>query len=156
MNTRQISSNISSRRLAIEKVAIEVIIAILIIVWLHTGLSKLFDSGNFRVQLSQSPIFRSYAGFITYAGPIFELLLGVLLIFKRTRFWGLIGTFVLMVFFSWYVYYLMKTLPQLPCSCGGIVGFLNWPQHLALNIFLSVISIIGIFLVRRRNIYPQG
>lgn len=139
------------RSLKFNKIAIEVIVAILLLVWLHTGISKLIDHRSFQVQLTQNPIFHNIATLASYAGPILEIILAILLIPKKTRLWGLAGSFFLMGFFSWYVYYLMTTLPSLPCSCGGIVGWLNWPQHLTLNIFLTVISLIGFFLVRKQK-----
>ena len=30
--------------------------------------------------------------------------------------------------------------PYLPCSCGGLIDFLTWNEHLALNISLTTIS----------------
>jgi uncharacterized membrane protein YphA (DoxX/SURF4 family) len=142
--------NPSRRQIDIKKIAVEIIVAILIIIWLHTGISKLLDWRSFSLQMHQSPIFHSYAKIVTFAGPILEIILAILLIFKRTRLIGMIGSFFLMLFFTWYVWWLMTNLPKLPCSCGGIVGFLNWPQHLALNIFLTAIAFIGIVLLHKQ------
>ncbi|RPD41115.1 MauE/DoxX family redox-associated membrane protein [Chitinophaga barathri] len=143
-------SPIPQRAQKFNKVIVEVIVGILLIVWLHTSISKLMDFSSLKIQMSQSPVFYKFTTLAAIAGPGLEILLSILLIFKRTRLLGFIGSFLLMVFFTWYVSYLMVTMPNLPCNCGGIVGWLNWPQHLALNIFLTVISAIGIVLYRQQ------
>ncbi|MBO9154838.1 MauE/DoxX family redox-associated membrane protein [Chitinophaga sp. GCM10012297] len=137
------------RPMKLRKWTVEAIVAILLIVWLHTSVSKLMDFGGLQIQMRQSPVFYKNANLAAIVGPSLEILLSILLIIKRTRVVGLFGSFLLMVFFTWYVAYLMVTMPHLPCSCGGIVGWLNWSQHLALNIFLTIISLIGFFLQRK-------
>lgn len=136
------------------KIVIEAIVAILIVVWLHTGISKLIEYKAFRIQMFQSQLFHNYAAFITFAAPILEIIIAAMLIFKKTRMLGMIGSFLLMIFFTWYVIYLMIYVPNLPCSCGGIVSFLTWPQHLALNIFLTLLSLTGIILIRKQHQHP--
>jgi hypothetical protein len=47
---------------------------------------------------------------------------------------------------------------HLPCSCGGVIKKLTWPQHLAFNIFFLLIAMTGIILQRkhtRKNIVVQ-
>src|SRR5688500_4505042 len=108
MKQKAISLNNPSRkRIYFKNIATEIIVAILIILLLHTGLSKLFDYRSFSIQMHQSPIFHNIAQFVTFAGPILEILLAILLIFKRTRPLGMAGSFLLMCFFSWYVWWLM-------------------------------------------------
>lgn len=141
----------STKSFTIRRIVIEIITTILLIVWLHTGISKLIDWRSFSMQMQQSPIFHSYANIVTFAGPIVEIILSGLLIFNRTRMLGMVGSFLLMAFFSWYVCWLMLYLPTLPCSCGGIVSFLNWPQHLALNIFLMIASLVGVLMLKRQG-----
>ncbi|MGX5820258.1 MauE/DoxX family redox-associated membrane protein [Chitinophaga lutea] len=132
-----------------QKIFIEIVAAVLIIVWFHTGISKLFDHMSFSIQMQQSPIFHKFAPFVTYAGPIFEIILGILLVFKKTRLIGFLGSTLLMSFFTWYVAYLMIKLPTLPCSCGGAVKYLSWPQHLAFNISLTLLAFIATFILNR-------
>ncbi|WP_341837402.1 MauE/DoxX family redox-associated membrane protein [Chitinophaga pollutisoli] len=132
-------------------IAIEAIIAILIVVLLHTGISKLIDWRSFEIQMFQSPIFHEYYRIVTFGGPILEIIIALMLVIKRTRFVAFIASFLLMGFFTWYVYFLMTTIPNLPCSCGGVVGWLNWTQHLILNIFLTIISLIGALMWRNNR-----
>lgn len=133
------------------RIVVEVIVAILLVIWLNTGISKLIDYPSFRMQMNLSPLFRNYANFVAFMGPFLEIVLAALLILKRTRLLGLIGSFLLMLFFTGYVIYLMKVLPTLPCNCGGIATFLNWPQHLILNIVLTILAFVGIILLRKSN-----
>ena len=132
-----------------KSIFVEVITALLLITWLHAGVSKLIGHVGFKMQLFQSPIFQKYSSLVSYAGPILEIFIAVLLIFQRTRRLGLLASFFLMAFFSWYVAYLMIKLPALPCSCGGVFSFLDWPQHLIVNIALAILAIIGFFLQKK-------
>lgn len=132
-------------------ITIEIFVAIIIIVLLYTGISKLIDRLSFHVNLEMNPLFHNYALFVSYAAPILEIVLAVSLIFTKTRKAGLLASAFLMSFFTGYVIYLMVSLPNLPCSCGGIVGWLNWTQHLILNIFLTIISFAGFLLLRKQQ-----
>jgi hypothetical protein len=37
-----------------------------------------------------------------------------------------------------------------PCSCGGVIRRLTWPQHLFFNLFFVALSTLGIILQRRK------
>lgn len=126
-------------------VSIEIITSLLVLVFLYTGLTKLIDYKSFRLQMMNNPYFYNYANIVTFGAPLLEILIGILLVAKKTRRKGLWASFFLMLFFSWYVWHLMRTFPKLPCSCGGIIAELNWPQHLALNIALTVLTLFAIY-----------
>lgn len=152
MTEKSIQLNASPNRfLKFNKILIEVIVAVLLIVFLHTAISKLLAFSSFRIQMFQSPVFQKIPLLAAITGPSLEITAAALLIFRRTRMPGFILSFCLMAFFTWYVWYLMTTMPHLPCSCGGVVSWLNWPQHLALNIILTVLSLVGIFLLKYQN-----
>jgi len=38
--------------------------------------------------------------------------------------------------------------PYTPCSCGGIITLLSWPEHLLFNIGLIVLALIAIRFLR--------
>jgi hypothetical protein len=44
--------------------------------------------------------------------------------------------------------------PYVPCSCGGVIRKLTWPQHLALNLFYVALSVLGLVLQRRKSFKP--
>lgn len=149
-NSIQVKRHIAPQ-LKWKAVTIEVISAMLIIVLLYTGISKLIDRISFHVNLEQSQIFHNHAHFVSYAAPILEILIAISLTITKARKMGLLASALLMAFFTGYVIHLMATNPNLPCSCGGAVAWLSWPQHLALNIFLTTISIAGYLLAKKHT-----
>jgi putative oxidoreductase len=42
--------------------------------------------------------------------------------------------------------------PYIPCSCGGVIRKLTWPQHLVLNLFYVALSVLGLILQRSQNL----
>ncbi len=130
---------------------LEAVTAIFIILWIYTGISKLIDWRSVSLQMMTNPIFKGMPKLATFGGPVLELCLAILLVFKRTRLLGFYLSFVLMSFFTFYVSYLMIYLPTLPCSCGGVISSLNWTQHLVMNILLTIISVSAIILYRKRK-----
>ncbi len=124
--------------------AIEVMTGVLIVLWIYTGISKLIEYYDFRYQLSQSIYFSKYAGLMTFGIPILELSVAMLLIRRKHRLKGLIASFILMLLFTGYVYFILNYTKTLPCSCGGVLSSLSWDQHLYLNISLTIVSAIGI------------
>jgi hypothetical protein len=47
---------------------------------------------------------------------------------------------------------LLNMFAYVPCSCGGVIRKLTWPQHLAFNLFFVAISAIGIILQHRKRL----
>lgn len=131
------------------KWTIEIITAILLIVWIYTGISKLFEGFDFRYQISKQVFLKPFSTFLSYAVPILELAIAVALIFGKTRLWGLWASFILMTTFTLYVALVLSFSKSLPCTCGGIMAKLNWTQHLAINITLTVVALIGILLQKQ-------
>src|SRR5690606_13981905 len=135
-----------TRTLRFYRIALETICAILLIVWLYTGTSKLNEYYDFRFQLRRLPYFSQYASFLTFFIPISEIAIATLLIFKRTRLLGLAASLGLMLIFTAHVYYVLNYMRNIPCSCGGIISSLDWHQHLTLNIVLTLLALIGVII----------
>lgn len=150
MKQKAISLIAMAPKLSWKKIAIEAITAILVILWIYVGISKLIEFYNFRYQLAKWTFFKPFAVFISYAVPITELLIAVLLVPKRSRLLGLWASFVLMLVFTAYVTLILSFAKELPCTCGGVISRLNWSQHLILNIFLTLISLTGILLIKKQ------
>lgn len=129
----------------------EVINALLIILWLYTGINKLLDFEETQVQMGRSPFIEPIAGFISLAVPVGELLLAVSLIIKRTRLLGLYGSLFLMTLFTGYIYIMLHYSYDLPCSCGGVLRQLSWQDHLYFNAGFTFLCIIGILLTGFRH-----
>ncbi len=125
---------------------VEVICALLIVLFLYTGVSKIWDFNIFKTQMGQSPFIQNMNGFIAATLPAGEILLSFLLVLKRTRYWGLYLSFLLMGMFTGYIWLMLNYAPDLPCSCGGILAQMDWKDHLYFNVGFTVLASIGMFM----------
>lgn len=127
----------------LKKIALQLIIALLIILWIYTGLTKAMDYEETKIQMARSPFIEGFASFLSIAVPAGELLLASLLIFKKTRMIGLYASIFTLVLFTGYIYLMLNYSFDLPCSCGGVLQALSWEDHLLFNAAYSVLAIIG-------------
>jgi len=125
---------------------VEFISYFFILLFCYASISKIMDFENFQIQISESPLLRAYAGFLPFAIIILELIIAGLLCYRKTRNTGLIGSFILMLIFTGYIFFIIRTSENLPCSCGGILEKMSWHQHLYFNIGCIVISVIALGL----------
>lgn len=128
------------------KISLEIIVALLIFLFIYTGLNKILDYQKFEFTLGRSPFIASMSGFIATTLPTGELIISAFLIFKRTRLIGLYASFFLMLLFTGYIWLMLNYAYDLPCSCGGVLAALSWPNHLIFNIVFTALSVIGIIL----------
>lgn len=122
----------------------------------YASISKILDFENFQVQLAQSPLLSAYAGFISYAVIIAELIIAVLLCVKSTRLAGLYLSLGIMISFTVYIYLILNYSDFVPCSCGGILEKLGWTEHLIFNILCVLVAFVGIYILqqqRERKLY---
>lgn len=131
------------------KKIVEIISALFILLFFYTAINKWLFVREFIYVLSESPLIGSFAPFVGWSIIFLELLLTALLFFPRTRLVGLKGSFILMAIFTGYIAYMVAFTPKLPCSCGGVIGLMNWSQHLAFNIFFTFLGLTGIILERK-------
>ena len=117
-----------------------------IILFIYAAASKMFDFENFQVQLAQSPLLSAYAGFISYAVIILELVIVGLLCFNLTHLWGLFASFAIMVAFTVYIFLILNYSDFVPCSCGGILEKMGWTEHLIFNIGCVVMAGVAIMI----------
>lgn len=130
---------------------IEVISGLLILLFLYTGLSKLFEHDKFVYNLGKSPLLSSFSGFISIALPIGEIILTSLLLFKKTQLKGLWLSLGLLTLFTIYLTYMVSFHDKLPCSCGGVISKMSWTQHIFFNLFFVLLSWIAIRLMKMKN-----
>lgn len=123
---------------------VEFISYFFILLFCYAGISKIMDFENFQLQISESPLLSVYAGFIPFAIIILELIIAGLLCYRKTRNIGLIGSFILMLIFTGYIFFIIRTSENLPCSCGGILEKMSWHQHLYFNIGCVVLSVLAL------------
>jgi len=116
-----------------------------IILFVYAAVSKLADFENFRVQVAQSPLLSAFATFIAYTTVIGELVIALMLCFKKSRLLGLYLFLGFMTAFTVYIFLILNYSPFVPCSCGGVLEDLGWWEHLWFNgvvCFLCVLVIL--------------
>jgi len=117
-----------------------------VILFCYAAISKILDFENFQVQISASPLLNGFSQFLPYTIIIVEVIIAVLLCYRKTRTIGLIGSLFLMLIFTGYIALLIRTSKNLPCSCGGILEKMSWHQHLYFNIGCVILSLIALGL----------
>jgi len=135
-----------------KRVFLEIISALLILLFVYAAVSKLLDYQTFRVQLGKSPFITNFAPTIAWALPIGEILVGLALAFKPTRLLGLYASLFLMTMFTAYIYTMLHYSYYIPCSCGGILSKMDWNTHFWFNVGFTLLSIIGIILETKKEV----
>lgn len=136
------------------KTWIEIISALFILLFVYTGISKFQEIDSLEYALRDYPFIGNYSIFISWALPSIELLVAALLLIPRLRLMGLYGSLVLMSSFTLYLIIMFSFTNASPCTCGGMLQKLSWPQHLIFNVIMVILSIIGIrlFMKNKRSI----
>ena len=132
-----------------QKVAIEIISSLLILLFVYAASSKLIDYNEFKVQLKNSGWLSPFAGIIAWLIPAIELVISLILMVKDTRVVGLYASLILLIIFTIYISGMLLSGQHLPCSCGGVIQSLSWKQHLLFNSFFIILSSSGIVLERK-------
>jgi len=134
------------------QVVLESISALLIMLFLYASVSKFLDFNRFIGEMNNQPFPNSWTPFLIWTVPSLEIAIALALIFERTRMVGLIASLVLMSLFTLYTgSVLLHFFAYVPCSCGGVIRKLSWPQHMVFNLFFVTLSIIGIILQRKHS-----
>lgn len=136
----------------------EIISILFIVLFVYAGLTKLMEGDRFFNNLNNSPILPdgATAYILSWGVPTLEIVLALLITIPKTRLKGLYGSLGLMVLFTLYVAGIMFLSPYTPCSCGGVITLLSWPQHLILNLSLIVFVLIAIWLYRKKRVLDMG
>lgn len=134
-----------------KEIFIEVAVYALFILFVYASLNKLFAFDLFLSDLKDKPLLKPFAYPISVLAPVSELIVAGMLLFQRSRFTGFLGSAILMTAFTAYITFALAVFDSRPCSCGGIIKHLTWPQHLVFNIFFLLISISGIVLQKNNH-----
>lgn len=130
-------------------IIIEIISALLIFLFVYTAVSKLMDHDQFLYTLSKSPLIKSFKTPIAWFVPVSELAISLLLLMPKWRQLGLIASAFLISVFTLYIGYMLIFVPNLPCSCGGIIQQLSWKEHLLFNVGVLILALTGFVLLKR-------
>jgi len=123
---------------------IEIISALLIILFVYAATNKLLDFQKFRVQIGQSPLLTAFASWIVWLIPTIEIAISLLLAFSKTRLLALYASFGLMVMFTSYIIAITRFSDYVPCSCGGVLQNMSWNQHLVFNLGFVLLALVAI------------
>jgi len=130
-----------------KKITLDCIAALLVLLFLYTALSKFLDFEGFTYDINNQPFPDRWTPILIWLIPGLEIAITINLLVPKWRFIGLWASLVVMTMFTAYTaMVLMHGFSYIPCSCGGVVKNLTWPQHLVLNLSYVAISILGIFL----------
>jgi hypothetical protein len=130
---------------------IEIISGLFILLFIYTSASKVIDFDGYLFDLRNQPFPNWIASLIAWVVPISELMIAGLHFFDKTRLFAMYLSLILMGLFTIYAASILFNMwGQIPCSCGGIIKYLKWPQHLIFNIFFVSLAIVGIVLLKRQ------
>ncbi len=132
---------------------------LLAVLLLYAGLVKLIDVDLFRLQMSKSPLLpSSVIPLLSYAVPLVEILLAFCLLLGYAPSTALLTAFGLMALFTVYLaalYFFYRGM-ELPCSCGGILGKMGYPVHIAFNLFFTLVAGAGYVQAERSKAAPNS
>lgn len=121
---------------------------LLIVLFAYTAISKLGGHTRFLNAIEQSPVAFLNAQLLSWAIPLVEVAVVILLSIPVANRAGTILSLGLMACFTLYVAYMLVFVPHLPCNCGGIIETLSWNGHLLLNLFFTAIAGISLWIRR--------
>lgn len=133
---------------------VEVISALFILLFLYTALSKTIDYRPTVNTLKANATLANFAAEITWTVIIIEYIATLTLFIPKTRKVGLITSMALISIFTVYILYMMLFVPNLPCSCGGIISKLTWSQHLIVNLIFMLLALLGIRIQSKHSDQP--
>lgn len=128
---------------------VEMIAALFILLFLYTAISKTFYIRSTVDVLKKTPIFSNYAIEVGWGIVVMEYLVAALLFLPKTRTLGLFSSLALMTGFTIYIGYMMAFVPNLPCTCGGVISKMTWAQHLIFNVFFVLLAFVAFWLSRK-------
>jgi len=127
---------------------VDVISLFYVSLMLYTAISKVLAFTETREQLSLMPLIERYSDVVAFGLPALEIIISVIIFIPRTRRIGLYLVSGLMILFTLYVAYLIRFHSHLPCTCGGFISSLSWPQHLIFNSAFIILGVLAIYLSR--------
>ena len=121
-----------------------IITSICIFLFLTAGYSKFIDHEKFEFGLANVALIGSYARVISWAVPITEIAISLLLIIPKTNTTGLYAFTGTMVVFTIYILSMFLWAEELPCNCSLIIKNLSWAGHVWFNLIIIGLSILAI------------
>ncbi|SHN22212.1 MauE/DoxX family redox-associated membrane protein [Chitinophaga sp. CF418] len=124
----------------------------LFFLFVYVALNKLISFNYYLYDLRRSPVLQTVALPVAVVVPVMEILVACLLIPDKTRSYGLAGAVLLMAMFTVYVLYVIVFTKEHPCTCGGIIRELTWPQHLVFNVAFLTLALFAFIMKNNKLI----
>jgi len=128
------------------KIVVFIIRMLFILLFLYSGIAKLVNYTSFSIQLKEIYFIRPYSLWLTWFIPTIELLIACMLLIKPLLLKGLYACFFLTTLFTIYIIILSNIDNEIPCSCGGLLEKIPHAFHIIINLSLTTISLIGIYI----------
>jgi uncharacterized membrane protein YphA (DoxX/SURF4 family) len=130
---------------------VDIISGLFIILFVYTSLMKIIDHERFDWALHKSPLLYPVASFLAWTVPIGELLIVISLILPGTKKIGLYSSLILMSIFTIYIGFMVYLRSERPCTCGGVISYMNWHQHFYFNIFFTLLALLALLLNKKQK-----
>ncbi len=132
----------------------EICVCLLIILFSYASLTKIIDHRHFAFQLHLVPVewIRTTTPFISWAVPLFEMVLAIGLLFSSIRLKVLYASLCLLVIFEFYIGSLLLSGYDLPCTCGGVISKLSWKGHLLFNAVFISLALFAITILKEKRV----
>jgi hypothetical protein len=127
-----------------KKTMTEIIIFLLILMWVYTFVSKIFDFDTFKRQINGAYLLSRVGFVLPYLLQALHMIIFVMLISKFWRKTGIIASLSLLILYSTYLIYILKFAPSIPCSCIAVMRGMNWNDQLYFNFIAIIINTIGL------------
>jgi len=116
----------------------------LVFLFVYTASAKFLRIDIFAGQLERFPWISAVAKIMAWVVPSVELIVSALLLTERTRVAGFYAALGLMLVFTVYLALMLGSDRHLPCSCGGVISWMTWRQHLVFNLFFIGVALAGV------------
>ena len=134
---------------SVESVFISFVKAIIILLFAYTATDKLLHYTVTVGQMNQQLLPLWLKPYLPLGIPILELLIALSLAIFSNKLWPWLAAASLMLAFTAYVGIVhFGDFPRVPCSCGGIISSLSWSAHFYLNLSLSMLITVVIYMKR--------
>lgn len=122
----------------------ETIIFLLILMWVYTFASKIFDFDTFNRQIKGAYVLSAGGSVLPYLLEAVHIVIVILLINKNWRRLGILTSLSVLIIYTAYLIYILKFAPSIPCSCIAVLRGMNWNDQLYFNFIALAINIIGL------------
>lgn len=132
----------------------ESIIALMVLLFVYAGASKLWDMRGFKAGMAVQPFPAWINKSLAYVLPFAEIIIATGLAFSKTRNAALYAYAFLMLCFTGYTGLVVSGFfDHRPCGCGGIISALNWEWHFIINVIFLLLVCLAIVLDSRTYIF---